>query len=200
MNFHTDDVTVEAYVRPAQLLEPCDAKIGTLRRLESTDRIEELTLHTWPEKIALAEQTPYTEAVDAFERMKAWADEHDVDVQPPFSVRTTTSSYTGETRTVLRTPVMCLAVHVDGRLANVFPHSRGEDTYGVVDAIAALRTGELEMFTFDPGRLAAPPDRCPACETLLTNVQGIGVCQNCDRVELGAPTRERRRDSLAGRP
>lgn len=182
---HRKKLTVEIYVRPAQLLEPIDAKIKTLKQLASTDHIDDLSLHAWPETITLSEETPYSDAVDAFERMEAWADEHDISIRPPFTVRTTTSTITGETRTKLRTPLMCLTVYVGEQLANVFPHSRGDNQYTVTDAIAGLRTNELDLFMFDPDPFVPAPDRCPECENWLMNVQGIGVCQDCDRIEIG---------------
>ncbi|QLK27398.1 hypothetical protein HYG81_07305 [Natrinema zhouii] len=192
MNIHTEELTVEAYIRSRQPPEPIDTNVETLHRLESASVIDDLSLHAWPDTIALSERTPHSRAVDAFERMQMWADEHEFSIRPPFSVRTTTSTYTDETRTTLRTPVMCLAVYADERLANVFPHSWGDERDSVADGIAALETADLEAFTSTPTPSASPPDRCPACDSGLTIVQGIGVCQGCDRIELGnAPNRDR---------
>lgn len=192
MDIHPEELTVEAYIRSQRLLESIDTNVEALHRLESANGIDDLSLHTWPETITLSERSPHSNAVDAFERMQAWADEHEFSIRPPFSVRTTTSTYTDETRTTLRTPVMCLAVYAGERLANVFPHSRRDEQYGVTDAIATLETAELELFTSTPTPSVSPPDRCPACDSRLTNVQGIGVCQGCDRIELGnAPNRDR---------
>lgn len=125
--------------------------------------------------------------------MHAWADERGVSIRPPFGVRTTTNTVTDDTRTTLRTPVMCLAVYAGDRLANVFPHSQGGDQYSVADAIAALETDDLELLPSTSVPSTRPPDRCPNCESLLTNVQGIGVCQNCDRIEFDAAPREKHR-------
>ena len=179
------DLTVDAYVRPAQVLEPIDAKIETLRRLAADGAIDGLTLHAWPDRIALSERTPYVEAIDAFERMSMWADAHDVSIRPPFAVQRVTSTVTGETRTELRTPMLCLTVSVGGRLANVFPHTRGEDTVSATDAIASLRTGAVELLTAPPAASAPAIRRCPACDDQLINVQGIKVCGSCDHVEPG---------------
>lgn len=192
MDSTDNELTVEVYVRPQQLMEPIDSKIDTLQRLESAGHIAALSMHTWPESITLSEQTPYSNAINAFERIEAWADEHGMSIRPPFSVRTTTSTFTNETRTKLRTPVICLAVYDGEQLATVFPHSRGDDQYSVTDGIAALKTGELELFAVTRELSESPPDRCPACEDWLMNVQGIGVCQDCDRIELGNTSRPAR--------
>lgn len=131
-------------------------------------------------------ELPYSDAIDAidaFKRMEAWAVDRDVSIQPPFSVRATTTTFTDETRTRLRTPMMCLAVSVGDRLANVFPHSRGDDHHSVLDAITALKSDDLELFPHAPAPAASPPDRCPVCETCLPTVQGIGVCRGCNRIE-----------------
>ncbi|PGF17441.1 hypothetical protein CP556_15930 [Natrinema sp. CBA1119] len=185
MNIHTNELTVEVYVRPDELVEPIDTKIDALHRLDSAGHIGNLVIHAWPDAITLTDQAPYSDAIDAFEQMEAWASEYGGSIQPPFSVRTSTSTFTNETQTTLRTPMMCLAVYVGEQLVNVFPHSWGDDHHGVMDAIAALRTEDLELFPYAPDLAAPPPSHCPECNTQLTNVQGIGVCQCCDRVEVG---------------
>ncbi len=148
MNIHTNELTVEVYVRADALVEPIDTKIDALHRLDSADRIDNLVIHAWPAAITLTDQTPYSDAIDAFEQMEMWAGERGGSIQPPFSVRTSTSTFTNETRTTLRTPMMCLAVYVGEQLANVFPHSWGDDHHGVTDAIAALRTDDLKLFPY----------------------------------------------------
>ncbi|MCL9813520.1 HTH domain-containing protein [Natranaeroarchaeum aerophilus] len=191
MSTRSEPLDISVYVRPAQLVEPIDSKIETVRQLESEGTIESASVHAWPDKIVLSERTPYTGVIDAFREMEAWADDHDVSIQPPFDVRTTTSSFTGERRTILRTPVICLTVYAGGQLSNVFPHSRSGERYSVTDAIAALRTDSMQMFSLEPTAPRQLPDRCCACDELLTNVQGIGVCQECDRIEYGPGTRRR---------
>lgn len=196
MNIHTNELTVEVYVRPDELVEPLDTKIDTLRQLNSADHIDNLLLHAWPGAITLTDQTPYSDAIDAFGQMKAWGDEHGVSIQPPFNVRTVTSTFTDERQTTLRTPMMCLAVSTGEQLANVFPHSRGDDHHGVIDAISALKTDELELFPFVPDSDALPLSHCPECDALLTTVQGLGICQDCDRIEVGTtPRRDRGQQS-----
>lgn len=195
MNTQNNELTIDVYVRPDQMLEPFNAKVETLYRLQSTGHIDDFSLHSWPEKITLSERTPYNRAIDAFTRMEAWAKEYGFSIQPPFIVRTITSDLLDERRTVFKTPVMCLAVYVGEQLAGVFPHSRGDESYSVTDAIAALKTDELELFMYSHRASAPPPDRCSECDNWMMNVQGIGVCQDCDRIELGTIQTKRDRSS-----
>lgn len=198
----TDEtVAVTAYVRATELREPIETNLEALRRLESADRIDALTVETWPAKVPLSAATPHSDAIDAFERMAGWADEHDFAVRPPFGVRTLSSSITNERRTVLATPAMALVVSVDERVAAVFPHSRGNEQYSVRDGIDSLSADALETFPVAPEPPALPPDRCPVCANRLTTVQGLGVCRTCERIELGTPSSRtgRRRSRIASR-
>lgn len=111
MDHQNRKLTVSVYLRPSQLLEPIDTKLQTLQTLETEGAIDDLMIRAWPDEIMLTKQTPYTEAIDAFERMEAWAEYHGVSIRPPFAVRTTTSTITGDTCTVLSTPIMCLIIY-----------------------------------------------------------------------------------------
>lgn len=147
MDSSDNALTVEVYVRPQQLTDPINTKIDAVQQFESAGHIDNVLIHAWPKSVTLSERTPSNNAaIGALEQMEAWAEQHGISIRPPFNVRTTTSSFTGETLTKLRTPVLCLAVYVGARLANVFPHSRGEDRYTVRDGIIGLKTGEIDLF------------------------------------------------------
>lgn len=175
------EITVDAFVRPTQLTEPIDAKIRTLRKLEEEGQITAMTVHAWPGEITLNEETPHTEAVEAFKQFEAWADRHDVSIRPPFTAQMRSSNITGEERTVIVTPVMSVAVSVDDQLANVFPHRDGDRQYGVGDAIEALTTGETDLLTANRGAPAPTrPEACPECgDGDLVTIQGVGACRTC---------------------
>ena len=151
------DLTVQVYVRPELLLEPVDSKIETLQTLEAEGVIDGLVLHYWPSKVELSADPPHSEAIDAYERFEMWADANDVEISPPFSVRTRSSEITGEERTVLSTPVVCLAIYEAGRLVGVYPHSDGDRTRSVGEAIAAIRTGQLPAKRPEPTAPAREP-------------------------------------------
>lgn len=181
---HTE-VAVETYARPALLLEPVDAKIETLQALQEEEVVSDLAMHTWPSEVAVGDRGLYDEVEDTFRAFERWADANGVSVRPPFSIRTRDSAFTDETRTVLVTPVMSLAIYLDDRLAAVFPHSDGEVHHPVSEAIAALKVGEppirRPVATPDPATDVA--DGCRACGGTLVNVQGLLACHDCQETE-----------------
>lgn len=190
------DLTVQVYVRPGLLLEPLDAKIETLQRLEAEGVIDAVTVQAWPEAVPLSDTTPYTEVVDLFERFTLWADRHGRSVTPPFTVRSQSTVASEGTRRVLSTPMMCLAVYSGRTLTAVYPHADGDDHYSVTDAVAALRTDGIDRLTpSDPAAAAVePPSRgCPDCNGPLVNIQGVRACQDCTWSDRDEPLADPRR-------
>lgn len=197
-------LTVSCHVRPALLLEPIDAKIATLHRCERRGEIRTLSLRSWPDAVSLGGDGPESEFVDRFERFERWADANGVTIRPPFRIRTTSSIVSDRERCVLVTPVCCLALYDGDALVGVYPHSDGEITRTVTDAIGALATGErphpvAETVPAVPtSRDESDVDRagvadrgwtassnapavtaCPDCAGTLVNVQGIRSCGDC---------------------
>nr|WP_101296883.1 HTH domain-containing protein [Halegenticoccus soli] len=166
------------FVRPALCLDPVDTRLATLRSLEEDGVIDALLIRAWPEVLPLSAQSVYGEFLDAYERFADWADGHGLSIHPPFVVRTTTSTFTGETKTLLRTPVMCLAVYRDETLVGVYPHSTGESHRNVAEAISLLETGEFAGRPRCSSPATADTDACPECGGSLVNVQGIVVCHD----------------------
>lgn len=183
------------------VMEPVDAKLDTLRRLEAEGGIDDLSIHAWSAKVSLSSDGE-SMASEVFEEIDEWARWNGVSVRPPFEVSTTTSAYTDRTDTILRTPVICLVVSVDDEIAGVFPHTYGETHYTVAEGIAALRTGDLVVDVADE---RAERTGCPNCEGDLVNVQGIVSCADCRWTERDEPepepepTRPRLRPAPAGR-
>jgi len=159
--FTPEDITVVCHVRPSLVLEPVDAKIETLRTCESQGTIDALLLRSWPAEVSLGDGGPHNEVVERFERFQQWASRHDVDVTPPFRVRTATSIASDEETETLLTPGICLALYHEERLRCVVPHTDGETTYTVSETIAALRTGEL------PAPLASVASTEPAQDPIV---------------------------------
>lgn len=202
--FQSSDLTAVCHVRAPLLLEPLDSKIETLRTCEANGDIDSLLLRSWPDEVALTETSPNQEVVDCFERFEQWADAHGVSVRPPFAIRTSTSLVSDDSRPVLVTPLLCLALYYDDSLVGVYPHSDGETTDTATEAIAALRTGEVPTLPEPPApstdgvSLDTParvsetepstattrhsvttPTSCPHCERQLVNVHGIWACTDC---------------------
>lgn len=172
------EITVVCYARAPMLLDPVDAHVETLQRCDSDGTVDAVLLRSWPERVALTDGSPHPEVVDAFERFERWADRRNVSVRPPFEVRTTTSVVTEETRDVLVTPLLCLAIYRGESLVGVFPYTADGTTHTATDAIATLRSGELPT---PPDVQAAPRPRqtCPECDGPLLQGQGVLACDDC---------------------
>lgn len=182
MSPDTSDLTVHVYARPSLFLEPIDSKIETLQTLEDIGDVSAVRFHSWPGQVPLSFQSSYDDAIGTYERFKQWAESNGVSIEPPFDVEIQRSEFTDEESTVLKTPLMCLALEYDGRLVSVFPHTEGAVHYTVAEAIAALETGRFAE------RLPAMPDTIgvPGCQTCggeLVNVQGLCVCHDCGQPE-----------------
>ena len=171
-------VTVSAFVRPTMLLEPMDSKLETLYALEEEGTIDHLSVRAWPEKIPDSPDAVYSDAFDVFELFETWADATGVSIRPPFDVQTTDSAFRGDTRSILRTPVMALAVAIDDNLYGVFPHTDGDTHFRVTEAMAALKAGALPIRRADT-ESAGGTRMCPECGGELVNVQGVEVCHDC---------------------
>lgn len=207
MNTKTTTLTAVCYVRAPLLLEPVDRQVETVRACESEGTIDDLLLRSWPKEVKLAGDSPYQEALEAYDRFRTWADHQGVDVCPPFRERTTTSQVTGETNELLVTPLLCLELYADDELVGVFPHSDGDETITTEDAIASLRCGELPaplegdasdtvrraddasvptLRTGDASGVlesgestAVESDGCPDCNSTLIDGQGLFACTDC---------------------
>ncbi len=204
-NTHSE-VAVEAYTRPALLLDPVDAKIETLRDLAADGAVDEFAVHSWPGEVSVSDYGLYDDVVETFREFEDWADENDVHIRPPFSIRARESRFTGETTTVLVTPVVSVAVYLNDRLAAVYPHSDGDVHHPVSEAIAALKTGDLPIRrpvatgrTPEPDPATAIAGGCDSCGGALVNVQGLLSCHDCLDADASSPRFDRRtRPSLGG--
>lgn len=114
--------------------------IDALEALADADVFEAVEVNTWPEKVSLnAAGQIGREFVEAFRTFDAWAEEHDVDICPPFVVREQHSSITQERDEVLVTPTLCLSLWDDAELAGVYPCSHGDRVTSVEDLLAFLQ-------------------------------------------------------------
>lgn len=171
---------VTAYVRPTLLLEPIDSKLQTLHMLDAEDVLGSFEVEAWPGQVPLAGEDHRGSAVSTFERFSSWADEHGVQICPPFSVETIDSDVWEGPRELLRTPVFCLEIAIEGRIAGVFPHADSSSEYTVTEAIAALKTGDLSLEeTPVTGAAGSWDTDCPECGGRVVNVQGVGLCHDC---------------------
>lgn len=204
MDANTPHVRVACYVRSLSLSGPVDSTLRSLDRLESEGVVDEFTVEAWPATVRLDCPTNNAEVVSLFEEFDAWADQWDVSIRPPFAIETRTSEITDDSRALLITPVQCLAVYVDGALAEVFPHTvdRAGDggIYTVAEALTRLEDHVIQAVAAGASPATPPrersaearpvpnPEACPICETRLVSGQGVYACANCDWVGVATST------------
>ena len=141
MTDDTDRPELTVYLRasaPSVARDRQREVIERAERLVETDRIEDVTVRRWDDRVFVSEGHPVTEhhAVEAFETFKEHAEEFDRSVKPFFQ------EHERDDGRLIVFPVICVAVHVDDELRGVFP-SADEDrsnVYSVWDCLTALET------------------------------------------------------------
>jgi hypothetical protein len=175
-------VTVDCYVRTDAVSDPVEGTLSAVRTLAREGTVDEWEVRTWPKEVVLSTVTEGSVAVETFRTFRRWADQWSVSIEPPFSVETRSSEFTGESRRVLKTPALCLAVYANGRLREVFPHHSKGTTHTVEDAIETLRRGVPTVNGTMTG--TASPDHCPECDVQLSTGQGLYACPECEWVAV----------------
>lgn len=183
----SDSFTVVCYARPSLLLDPIDSHVETLRTCEREGRIETLLVRSWPAQLPCSGETTDREGLEAFERFGDWADRAGVSIEPPFDVRTRSSAITGESREIVVTPLLCLALYDGNTLVGVYPHDDGGRTRDVSTTVAALRTGQLQTAVVESS-VDRSVDSCPDCDERVVNGQGLCVCIDDDCYWVGVWT------------
>jgi len=177
-------VDVDCYVRADAVSDPIEADLASLEALAGDGAINDLTVRTWPDEVVLSPVTEDSLAVERYRTFERWATQWAVRIDPAFRRETRRSELTGETREVLLTPALCLAVSVDGHLAEVFPHRSKGTTYGTDEAIAALAEGVPSVS--GPAPTPSRPGHCPECDVRPTTGQGLYACPECGWVAVAS--------------
>lgn len=191
------NVTVDCYVRTDAISDPVEARLEAVRDLAREGTVDEWEVRTWPKEVVLSAVTEGSLAVERFRTFRRWAEQWAVRIEPPFSVETRTSEFTGESRDVLVTPAFCLAVYANGRLREVFPHHSKGTTHTVEDAVETLRRGVPTVDVPVPG--TANPEHCPECDVRLSRGQGLYACPDCEWVAVATGPGTYRQYEPAGR-
>lgn len=205
MHIHREDttvsgghVTVDCYVRTDAISDPVEEHLTALERLADMGIVDRLSVDAWPKEVVLSGYTEHLDVVRTYRTFQEWAAQWAVHIDPPFDVVDRSSSITGEQREVLRTPSLCLAVSVDGRLREVFPHRSEGRTFSVDDAIETLErcgsTGEV------PAADRPAAAGCPRCGSSLVTGQGLYACTECGWAGIATgPGRYSRHETDDGR-
>lgn len=109
---------------------PRTTVIDRLSALRTAGAIDDFSVNTWPEEIALAGENRETDLLETIDQLEAWAADHGLSLRPPFGTRTS-SLLVGGSEEVLLTPMLLLAVYEDGELIGVYPCTDGEYTWTV---------------------------------------------------------------------
>lgn len=164
--------SVALFVRSLSPTEtPAPHHVERVRDLEDAGRVTDASIRVWGHEVALSSRThhggPETFVLDRIADFRAWADEHDVSMEPFFDSREVSASLTGEEYAALRLPVTCLAEYEDDKLVHVAPYSTGDAICSVADRLHAL----AESPGPDDGRRddrAAPEDTVDGEAVTLT--------------------------------
>ena len=132
----------ELFVR-ADLPNPSTARRddvkGRLRELQCAGVFDEVATTVWDKRIPVKggdcrERSLYNEFAE-------WASDTGACLSPFFDTRECYSFETGEKRTELVLPAMCLAVYEDGDLTHVAPFARGGSPQSVEDCLDDFEAG-----------------------------------------------------------
>lgn len=175
----TTETTIVCHARTPLVLDPVEERIERARACERTDLLDRVVVRSWPDTVRFDDDGPHREVLDEFGRFEEWARRRGVSIRPPFETRTRTSIVEDDDVEVLVTPVLCLAVYRDERLVAVFPHSDGEVTYTVEDALDRIEAEELPRPLEAAPPAVSSPKACPDCGGELLNGQGLFICPDC---------------------
>ncbi|WP_226021329.1 HTH domain-containing protein [Halomicrobium salinisoli] len=144
----TDDaVRAELYVRedlPKPVRDCRRRTIAHLERLVAAGALDGFEVTSWAKRVPLeGASTPRPER-DCFNAFSAWAREAGVRLAPFFDTRLCYSMETGEKRTELVTPAVCLAVYDGEDLRRVAPYATEEGTTTVTECLDELARERLD--------------------------------------------------------
>ncbi|WP_324662137.1 HTH domain-containing protein [Haloarcula sediminis] len=112
-----------------------------LHRLECAGVLDQYGTTTWEKRVPVAdEDCPERGRYEVF---RDWAARADATLSPFFDTRCCYSWETGERRTELVMPALCLAVYEDEKLVQVAPCARGGTTHSIEDCLDDLEAGRV---------------------------------------------------------
>jgi len=133
----------ELFVR-ADLPEVSERRLTALEeRLRELQRIgvfDEVETTVWEKRVPVEGSCEGPER-SLYNEFSAWGREAGASLSPFFGTRECYSYETGERRTELVLPALCLAVYEGGRLAQVAPFARGGSPQSVEDCLDDFETG-----------------------------------------------------------
>ena len=120
---------------------PRTTVIDRLGALRTAGELDEFSVTTWPEEIALTGANREEALLDTIEGFEDWAADRGLSLRPPFETRTA-SSLVGGSEDVLRTPMLLAAAYEGDELVGVYPCTDGTKTWTIPEFLDALEAGE----------------------------------------------------------
>jgi len=120
---------------------PRTTVIDRLSALRTAGDIDEFSVTTWPEEIALTGDDTQDDLLETIAGFEDWAADRGLSLRPPFETRTA-SLLVGDSEDVLTTPMLLAAAYEDGDLVGIYPCSDGTKTWTIPEFLDALEAGE----------------------------------------------------------
>jgi len=136
----TGEIRAELYVRdtlPTPAKRCSQTIIARLERLAADGDLGAYSVTSWAKRLPIG-GTSETDQRDRYNEFSHWARENGVRLTPFFDTRECYSMQTGEKRTELVFPAICIAVYEDGELQTVAPHASENATESVTDCLDRL--------------------------------------------------------------
>lgn len=111
--------------------------IARLERLAADGIVGNATVTSWAKRLPI-DGTDAPSQRDWYNEFSQWAREHDARLAPFFDTRECYSMTTGEKRTEIVFPAVCLAIYEDDELVTVAPHATEDGTTSVGDCLDRL--------------------------------------------------------------
>lgn len=114
-----------------------------LQRLQCAGVIDETDTTVWEKRVSVANDNCPERG--RYEEFLEWATEAGASLAPFFDTRLCYSWETGEKRTDLVMPALCLALYEDGELVQVAPFARGGTPHSIEECLDDLEAGRAPM-------------------------------------------------------
>lgn len=118
-----------------------------LQRLVESGALDAVTVAEWNKHVPIDDETEGAFERDRYNEFSDWARSASVSLAPFFDTRECTSFQSGERRTELVLPAVCLAVYEAGDLRTVAPHARGRQTETIENCLDRLERATAEEAT-----------------------------------------------------
>jgi hypothetical protein len=113
--------------------------IATLRELDATGVLADVSIHTWARSVPVSPPEDGESLVhDRLEAFESWAARNGHSLEPAFRSRERTTLVSAHAEAVIRLPTLCLAVYDRDGLVAVFPCTTEDGAKHVDGCVASL--------------------------------------------------------------